>query len=157
MSKFKKGDRVFWTDPDEGACSGEGTVTKAARPDIICILKDDGGEVEALASELSRIQGPEYGLLSSTLRTLLVTINGLEGLEQEDLVHYQRNVLYAFKNWIGTLKGYQTNEHLKVFDATFKAAGWDDNGLRWATEDASCNEDIFIVRFTNEQRTGWVI
>jgi hypothetical protein len=157
MQKFKKGDRVFWTDPDEGTCSGEGVITKAARQDILCILKDDGGEVEALADELKIIPGPTYNCISGPLRSLLVTINGFESLENEVLTRAQRDVLYDYKQWIGTLSGFQTNEHLKAFDATFTAAGWDDQGLRWTRERAEGPADLRIVRFTNEQHTRWEI
>jgi hypothetical protein len=50
--KFKEGQRVYWTDPDNDIGSGYGTV-EDVRGRIIAIKKDDGGEVEAVASELS--------------------------------------------------------------------------------------------------------
>lgn len=59
------GDRVYWTDPDNGLCSGEGTVTKilgmVPRPElnhlvVYTVVKDDGGIVEAFGNELTVIK-----------------------------------------------------------------------------------------------------
>tara|TARA_R100000149_G_C5877885_1_gene141982 strand:+ start:1908 stop:2150 length:243 start_codon:yes stop_codon:yes gene_type:complete len=49
--KYKVGDEVFWTDPDEGICSGNGKVTKVG--EIYSVKKDDGGELEAYEHELT--------------------------------------------------------------------------------------------------------
>jgi len=53
--RYKKGDRVFWNDPDEGTCSGTGTVVVGGggRETILLIKKDDGGSVECTANELT--------------------------------------------------------------------------------------------------------
>jgi len=58
---FKAGDRVYWNDPDEGTCSGPGKVVEVKSegdvidPDtIICVEKDDGGEVECFPRELRK-------------------------------------------------------------------------------------------------------
>jgi hypothetical protein len=59
------GDRVRWIDPDDGLCSGEGTITYKSHggsgdDDIIYSLRmDDGGEVEAWEHELEKIASPE--------------------------------------------------------------------------------------------------
>jgi len=53
--QFKLNDIVFWTDPDNRASSGQGTITHIQHDEddaIISIKKDDGGEVEALPHEL---------------------------------------------------------------------------------------------------------
>lgn len=53
--QFKLNDIVFWTDPDNGASSGQGTITHVQHDKddaIISVKKDDGGEVEALPHEL---------------------------------------------------------------------------------------------------------
>lgn len=59
MSKpaLKVGDRVWWTDPDDGACSGPGTVTKS-NGEVVSVTKDDLGEVEASARELKKLTKP---------------------------------------------------------------------------------------------------
>jgi hypothetical protein len=46
------GSRMYWTDPDDGLCSGWGVVTQI-EGDIITIAKDDGGGAEVFAHELS--------------------------------------------------------------------------------------------------------
>lgn len=50
--RFKYGDRVYWTDPDGGLCSGPGTVS-SDDGEIIAVDKDDGGFVGALREELT--------------------------------------------------------------------------------------------------------
>ena len=50
--KPKVGTRVWWDDPDDGICSGAGVVTDVSG-DVVSLLMDDGGEVEALRSEVS--------------------------------------------------------------------------------------------------------
>jgi uncharacterized protein YndB with AHSA1/START domain len=52
MHDLKKGDRVYWTDPDPHGNSGRGTVVSADHPEVICLKMDDGGEVEAMPHEL---------------------------------------------------------------------------------------------------------
>lgn len=60
MSNFEVGDRVVWHDPDDALCTEFGTVTEIVGdgefvrfPDtIICLLMDDGSEVECFAEEL---------------------------------------------------------------------------------------------------------
>lgn len=47
------GKQVFWTDPDDGICSGEYTLTEI-RGDVY-VLDFNGSEVEAHVSELSEI------------------------------------------------------------------------------------------------------
>lgn len=53
--KFKKGDRVHWTDPDGDLCSGDGTVA-SDDGEIVAVNKDDGGEVGALREELTLLE-----------------------------------------------------------------------------------------------------
>jgi hypothetical protein len=48
---MNKGDKVYWNDPDEGACSGLGTISSISG-EIYKLKMDDGGEVEALRHEL---------------------------------------------------------------------------------------------------------
>lgn len=59
MLKFKKGDAVYWKDPDEGIASGYGEVVyveylddEVTGDEIISLKMVDDGEVEALAHEL---------------------------------------------------------------------------------------------------------
>jgi hypothetical protein len=52
---LKVNQRVFWTDPDQGLCSGWGKIIHVQHQDddaVISILTDDGGEVEAYPHEL---------------------------------------------------------------------------------------------------------
>ena len=49
--KYGKRIRVWWTDPDNGLCSGPGTVTKI-NGDVYSVKKDDGGEIECPGGEL---------------------------------------------------------------------------------------------------------
>lgn len=94
-------------------------------------------------------------LVRGTLGTLLPTINGLEGLERESMVERLRELFWDFKNFIGELKEFQTNEQLRELDGVFDAAGWDDQGFRWTKEDGDDDEDIFVVQFTNKEHTEW--
>lgn len=50
--EFVPGDRVYWTDPDGGLCSGYGTVAEQLGDVYYRITKDDGGTVDAPESEL---------------------------------------------------------------------------------------------------------
>ena len=55
---FANGDRVFWTDPDDGTCSAWGVVVAETRgidpkTDTITIKTDAGDEIEVLESEVS--------------------------------------------------------------------------------------------------------
>jgi hypothetical protein len=103
--------------------------------------------------------------LKGTLKSLLEAINGIEGLEharlggmtREDLRSATLDVLYDLKNYIGTLPAFQTNAQLTKLDAAFKAAGWDDRGLRWMAECGDEGESVFIVEFTNKKHTEWRI
>ena len=49
---IKVGDKVFWKDPDEGICSGYAKVLEV-NGEIYFIIKNDGGELEALKHELT--------------------------------------------------------------------------------------------------------
>lgn len=70
--KHKIGDRVFWHDPDDGLCSGPGTVT-GVDGDVLSVAKDDGGAIECHASEATiqrcahalALLGPEPRLIGS--------------------------------------------------------------------------------------------
>ena len=50
---FTVGDRVHWCDPDDGLCSGDGTIAWVYDGGTALVNKDDGGEVEAFLAELS--------------------------------------------------------------------------------------------------------
>ena len=57
--KFKAGDRVFWTDPDEGWGSGWYTIKEIEDDgDMVYIGNDEGSETECYPHELSA-SGPE--------------------------------------------------------------------------------------------------
>lgn len=95
-------------------------------------------------------------LVAQTLKSILLTINGLEGLQREYMSETFREVLFEFKNFIGELPEFRENEQLATLDKVFKVAGWDDQGLRYTKEDADDDgEDIFIVHFTNKQHSTW--
>ena len=51
----KEGDEVWWFDPDNDISSGVYTVTDADHPEIVSLENQAGGCVEALASEMVRI------------------------------------------------------------------------------------------------------
>jgi hypothetical protein len=58
--QFVVGERVHWTDPDEGKCSGDGVVYGTQghpiMPDsVITLSMDDGGEAEVLPHELTKL------------------------------------------------------------------------------------------------------
>jgi hypothetical protein len=54
VSEFKTGDRVWWDDPDDGACSGPHTIAHAVKGDeIISITPDGKGVTEVFANELT--------------------------------------------------------------------------------------------------------
>lgn len=63
-SLIKVGQRVFWNDPDNGACSGPGVITKVQSDEddpyiyddtVISIQKDDGGEAEVYPHEIEKL------------------------------------------------------------------------------------------------------
>lgn len=99
----------------------------------------------------------DHAWVAGTLKSILTAINGLESLERTQMVERQRDILWDFKNYIGELKAYQDNEALARFDAAFKGAGWDEQGLRWASVEEYMGDDIFVVRFTNKTNTNWKI
>ncbi len=51
--KYKIGDEVYWTDPDEEKCSTFGRVTGITGDDIYIIQTERKGEVEVFGHELS--------------------------------------------------------------------------------------------------------
>lgn len=58
---FKKGDRVWRTDPDDALCSGPGTIVSLqhVRPivdTIISLKMDSGSEAEVLPYEIHRLE-----------------------------------------------------------------------------------------------------
>lgn len=63
--RFNIGDEVHWTDPDEGACSGNGVIAEcwweSEEPLAAAYLiqKNDGGEVEAFEHEIREAEGTE--------------------------------------------------------------------------------------------------
>lgn len=89
---------------------------------------------------------------------LLCIINMYEGTDEAHaapLVEKLRDVHLDLKNLIGTHPDYQDNEGLQKLDKVYVRAGWDNNGLRWHTEDKDFGEDIFIVEFLNNEKTKW--
>lgn len=54
MKDIKKGDVLFWNDPDDGICSCKVTVKKIYEDSIVC-EEESGGEVRAYPNELERI------------------------------------------------------------------------------------------------------
>lgn len=96
------------------------------------------------------------------IHQLLVTINMYEGTGEArigPIVNDLRDVHDDLKNVIGTHPDYQDNEGLAKLDKVYKAAGWDNNGLRWCFEHDRIGEDIFIfiVEFTDNDNTKWRI
>ena len=54
LRNLHAGDEVFWTDPDEGACSRTYRIsTIKIKGEVVCITDTDGATLEAFASELS--------------------------------------------------------------------------------------------------------
>lgn len=91
--------------------------------------------------------------LMGTLKSLLETINGLEGLHadpSEFLHEYPRTTLYHLISHIGCCQQFRTNEAVAKFDAVFEKAGWDDQGLRWGDDGR-----LYVVEFTNPVKTEW--
>jgi len=105
-----------------------------------------------------KIDRPIYPM-PDLIRQLLCTINMFEGTDEahvEPLVEKLRDVHLDLKNLIGRHPAYQANIELKKLDKAYRAAGWDDNGLRWHTEDETAGEDIFIVEFEpNTKQSKW--
>jgi hypothetical protein len=53
MKKLKKGDKVYWNDPDEGACSRFYLIKNITiRPDLVRIEDEDGSVLECPIEEL---------------------------------------------------------------------------------------------------------
>tara|TARA_B100000959_G_scaffold276043_1_gene330222 strand:+ start:1059 stop:1256 length:198 start_codon:yes stop_codon:yes gene_type:complete len=57
LPSLEIGDEVYWKDPDEGVCSGYGTVTaivgeKDLGAAVYRLRMNDGGEIEAFEHEL---------------------------------------------------------------------------------------------------------
>lgn len=56
QKKFKKGDRVYWKDPEDELASGRGVVTEALDgADIIELEMESGSFIQALEHELVSI------------------------------------------------------------------------------------------------------
>jgi hypothetical protein len=54
VKKLHNGDEVYWTDPDDGACSRYITIqTIVLNGDVVCITDKDGDSLECFAEELS--------------------------------------------------------------------------------------------------------
>ena len=51
--RYRVGDEVFWTDPDEGKCSGYYHIMKIHSDEIVFLKNDEGSEVDAFVHELS--------------------------------------------------------------------------------------------------------
>lgn len=55
--KFNIGDEVYWTDPDEGTCSGYGTVIdkhgRRGKYRVYVLKMKNGGELECFQHELN--------------------------------------------------------------------------------------------------------
>jgi hypothetical protein len=102
---------------------------------------------------------PDMRLLKGTLKSLLVTINGLEGLDFGQLNEDAREILVGFKNEMERHVGLQSNVTMQTFDAVFKAAGWDDQGFRWTTEKDSDHgvPEIWLVHFKDKHHNTWEI
>jgi hypothetical protein len=98
---------------------------------------------------------------ATSLYCLLVAINAAEGCEHVDAMEPYLKALdtapMELKNAIGQIDDYQTNEQLETLDAVFKAAGWDDTGLRWTREEGDDEDDIFYVAFTDPDHSRWEI
>jgi hypothetical protein len=91
---------------------------------------------------------------------LLCAVNMFEGTDvphMERVVYELREAHLTLKNLIGLHPDYQDNAGLQKLDKAYKEAGWDENGLRWHTEDPSTGEDIFIVEFMNREHTKWIL
>ena len=52
MQNLHQGDEVYWSDPDEGTCSGYGYFVEYLNEEAATIRKD-GGIIEVYISELS--------------------------------------------------------------------------------------------------------
>ena len=54
IEQLDNGDEVYWTDPDEGACSKHIVIqTITVNGEVVCITGKDGSELECFAGELS--------------------------------------------------------------------------------------------------------
>jgi hypothetical protein len=55
VKKLQPGDEVFWTDPDEDACSGIYKIQtiEFVPPNMVRIMEPDGSVLECYARELS--------------------------------------------------------------------------------------------------------
>ena len=51
-NKFHNGDEVFWTDPDDGLCSGVATFIELVNEEI-AIIEKDGVQIEVYTDEIS--------------------------------------------------------------------------------------------------------
>lgn len=51
-NKFHHGDEVFWTDPDDGLCSGIATFIQLVNEEI-AIIEKDGVQIEVCTDEIS--------------------------------------------------------------------------------------------------------
>jgi hypothetical protein len=51
-NKFHNGDEVFWTDPDDGLCSGIATFIQLVNEEV-AIIEKDGVQIEVYIDEIS--------------------------------------------------------------------------------------------------------
>lgn len=101
----------------------------------------------------------EEKLTRGALKSILTAINALEGLDMGELVEDARSLLMKLKNEMAANKAFQGNGTLRRLDAVFKAAGWDDQGLRWCVEEDSDHgvPEIWVVHFTDKYHDTWEI
>ena len=106
--------------------------------------------------EKSSVRRPLYPI-PELITQLLVTINMFEGTDTKNMdivMEHLREGHTMLKDLIGSRSDFQTNGKLATLDAAYKAAGWDENGLRWERGEDGIM-DIFIVEFLNNEHTKW--
>lgn len=89
--------------------------------------------------------------IAGTLKSLLVTINGLEGSEPNSVPAVEL-ARAALREFIRTTisPNYPSDAKLAQLDRVFKSAGWDDQGLR-----LDFNLVPMVMHFLNTRKTQW--
>jgi hypothetical protein len=85
---FKKGQRIYWHDPDKGKCSGHGTID-SINGEVTLITMEAGGEFTASPWELR----PAYSMEDVT-KDLIV-----QGCTKVDLLIDTDETNFSFCNW----------------------------------------------------------
>lgn len=111
---LKPGDRVWWDDPDDGACSGPHTVQHAVEGDeIISITPDGKGVTEVYANELTPLK--KYRVHGYAVVRVPLEVEGkdhIHAMQQydDDYCRFHEGFRHKDAEWAEEFNGYLVDE-----------------------------------------------